>query len=61
MVITPVSTDADALSTTCFSLGLKKGLALLESLDYADGFFIAKDGKYYYTDGFDEKYHLDIQ
>ena len=60
-IITPVSTDADALSTTCFSLGLKKGLALLESLDYADGFFIAKDGKYYYTDGFDEKYHLDIQ
>lgn len=60
-IITPSSADADALSTTCFSLGLKKGIALLESLDYADGFFITKDGNYYYTDGFDSKYHLEIQ
>ena len=60
-IITPVSTDADALSTTCFSLGLKKGMKLLESLNYADGFFITKDGEYYYTEGFEEKYHLEIQ
>ena len=55
-IITSSSTDADALSTTCFSLGLKKGLALLESLENADGFFITETGEYYYTDGFLEKY-----
>lgn len=60
-IITPVSADADALSTTCFSLGLKKGLELLESLDYADGFFITKDGEYFYTEGFEKKYKLDIK
>ena len=60
-IITPVSTDADALSTTCFSLGLEKGMELLESLDYADGFFITKDGKYHYTEGFEEKYRLEVK
>ena len=60
-IITPISTDADALSTTCFSLGLEKGMELLESLDYADGFFITSDEEYYYTEGFEEKYRLTIQ
>ncbi len=60
-IITPISTDADALSTTCFSLGLEKGMELLESLDDADGFFITSDGEYYYTEGFEEKYRLTIQ
>ena len=60
-IITPVSTDADALSTTCFSLGLEKGLDLLESLGYAGGFFITKDGEYHYTEGFAQKYNLEMQ
>ena len=60
-IITPVSADADALSTTCFSLGLEKGLGLLEALDYADGFFITEDGEYYFTEMFDEKYHLEMK
>lgn len=57
-IITPSSTDADALSTTCFTLGLSKGLKLLKDLGYADGFFITSDGNYYYTDGFLEKYQV---
>ena len=60
-IITPISTDADALSTTCFSLGLEKGMKLLESLDYADGFFITKDEECHYTKGFEEKYQLTIK
>jgi thiamine biosynthesis lipoprotein len=60
-IITPVSADADALSTTCFSLGLEKGMELLESLDYADGFFITKDEECHYTKGFEEKYQLTIK
>lgn len=57
-VITDSSTNADALSTTCFSLGLEKGLQLLENLPDTDGFFITEDGTCYYTDGFLEKYHV---
>ena len=60
-IISSSSTDADALSTTCFSLGLEKGMELLESLDDADGFFITSDGEYYYTERFEEKYRLTIQ
>ena len=60
-IISSSSTDADALSTTCFSLGLEKGMELLESLDFADGFFITKDGEYHYTEGFEEKYKLEIK
>ena len=58
-IISSSSTDADALSTTCFSLGLEKGMELLESLDDADGFFITDDREYHYTEGFEEKYKLD--
>ena len=57
-IITDSSTDADALSTTCFSLGLEDGLKLLESLENADGFFITEDGEYYYTEGFLKKYDV---
>ncbi len=60
-IISSSSTDADALSTTCFSLGLEKGLELLESLDYADGFFITDEGEYYYSEEFEEKYLLDVK
>lgn len=59
-IVTDSSTDADALSTTCFSLGLEKGLELLESLENADGFFITEDGEYHYTEGFLEKYQMEI-
>ena len=59
-IVTASSTDADALSTTCFSLGLQKGMELLESLDYADGFFITEDGNFHYTEGFLDKYQLTI-
>lgn len=58
-IISSSSTDADALSTTCFSLGLEKGMELLESLDDADGFFITDDREYHYTEGFDENYQLE--
>lgn len=59
-IITTSSTDADALSTTCFSLGLEKGLELLESLENTEGFFITEDGEYHYTEGFETKYLLEI-
>ena len=60
-IITSSSTDADALSTTCFSLGLEEGLELLNSMENTDGLFITEDGKIHCTDGLGEKYLLDIK
>lgn len=57
-IVTASSTDADALSTTCFSLGLENGMELLENIENADGFFITEDGKYHFTEGFLEKYQV---
>ncbi len=48
------SLDADALSTTCFVLGIEKGLALIESTDGAEALFIDKDLKLYSSSGFPE-------
>ena len=50
-VISPNSTDADALSTACFVLGLEKGMNLLESLDGFEGIFITDDKIVYTTQG----------
>ncbi len=36
--------DGDALSTTCFVLGAKKGMGLIESLDGIEALFIDADG-----------------
>lgn len=60
-IVTDSSAHADALSTTCFSLGLEKGLELLNETGNADGMFITTDGDIYYTDGFFEKYDVKVQ
>ncbi len=59
-IITESSTNADAWSTTCFSLGLEKGLELLNSIENTEGIFITNDGSYHFTDGVIEKYDLKI-
>ena len=46
--------DGDGLSTSCFALGLEKGLELLNSLDQVHGIFITDNDEIYYTDGFSE-------
>ena len=35
--------DGDALSTTCFALGLTDGMALVESLDGVEAVFVTND------------------
>jgi thiamine biosynthesis lipoprotein len=58
-VISPVSaTEADALSTACFVLGLKKGQALLESKEGYEGLFITKDKQVYITEGLKGKVEI---
>jgi thiamine biosynthesis lipoprotein len=50
-VISRNSTEADALSTASFVLGLEKGRELLERLDGFEGIFITQDKTIYTTRG----------
>ena len=50
-IFSPESVDGDGLSTTCFSLGLEKGLELIESLDGIYGVFQTEEGEMIYSEG----------
>ena len=51
-ILAPTSTEADALSTTCYFFGLDEGIKLIESLDNVEALFITKDGSLHRTSGF---------
>jgi thiamine biosynthesis lipoprotein len=51
-VVAPTATEADALSTAVFVLGLEKGAALVRATRGADALFVRKDGSVVVTDGF---------
>lgn len=53
-IVTDSSTDADALSTACFVLGLTDGMALIESLDHTEALFITEDYELHYSSGLQE-------
>lgn len=50
-IVSDRSVDGDALSTTCFSLGLLNGMALINSMEGVYGYFITEDYEIHYTDG----------
>lgn len=50
-ILSESSVDGDGLSTTCFSLGLEKGLELVNALDGVYACFIDEDYNIYYSDG----------
>ncbi len=45
------SVDGDALSTTCFALGLEKGMELVESLEDTEAIFITSDYELHTSSG----------
>lgn len=51
-ILSASSAEADALSTACFVLGLKKGMELIESIDTAEALFITEDLTLYKSSGF---------
>lgn len=51
-ILSPSSLEGDALSTTCFLLGVEDGMQLISSLPDTEALFITKDGELVYTDGF---------
>ncbi|MCM1538681.1 MAG: FAD:protein FMN transferase [bacterium] len=48
-IVADSSTDADALSTACFVLGLSDGMALIESLENTGALFITEDYELHYS------------
>lgn len=53
-VVTKHSTDADALSTTLFVLGIEDGLKFIEDTPDTEALFISKEKKLYATSGLKE-------
>lgn len=51
-IICDFSAEADALSTTCFAMGLSEGMAYVDSLDSVEAIFITDDYKLHYSSGF---------
>lgn len=50
-IICQNSVDGDGLSTTCFSLGLEKGMELIEGLPDTEAVFITEDYKFHCSSG----------
>lgn len=57
-IITASSTDADALSTSVFALGIKKGLALVNSLPGVEAIILTSDKHVYVSDGIGSAFHI---
>ena len=53
-IISEKSVDGDGLSTSCFALGLEKGLELINSLPDTYAVFITDDYVMHYSEGFHE-------
>ncbi len=53
-IVARSSTEADALSTACFCLGMEEGIKLLDSIPDAYGVFITEDGELHYSSGFQD-------
>lgn len=54
-ILSADGTDGDALSTTCFALGLEKGMDLIESLDGIEAMMIDEDGNIHASSGWTGK------
>lgn len=50
-IITDVSANADALSTSVFSMGLEEGMKFVQGVKGVDAIFVTKDKKVYTTSG----------
>lgn len=54
-IVSERSVDGDALSTTCFSLGLEKGMELIDGMQDVHAVFITEDGEAHFSKGFEEE------
>lgn len=57
-VITDKGVDGDGLSTTCFALGLEKGMELINSLPDVQAIFITDDYQLHYSEDFAKEVNI---
>lgn len=57
-IVTASSIDADALSTAVFALGVKKGLALVNSLPGVEAVILTADKQVYISNGIGSSFHI---
>jgi thiamine biosynthesis lipoprotein len=50
-VLGPDATTTDALSTSLFVMGVRKGMALVDSLDGIEAIMVDRSGELYFSDG----------
>lgn len=55
-ILSEHSVDGDALSTTCFSLGLSDGMTLIDSLDEVYAIFVTDDYQIHYSEGLTDRF-----
>ena len=48
-ILSDSSLDGDGYSTTCFALGLEKGMELIDETDGVEAIFITEDGQIHYS------------
>ena len=51
-ILSPDGAEADALSTAVFNMPLEEGLALVESLENTEAFWVCEDGREIFSSGF---------
>lgn len=51
-IISEKSADGDALSTSCYLLGLEKGMELIGKYENVEAIFVTKENEIYYSDHF---------
>ena len=51
-ILSDLSVDGDGLSTSCYALGLEKGMKLIESLPDTEALFVTNDEELHYSSGF---------
>lgn len=57
-IVSDKSVDGDGLSTSCFALGLEKGMELIDSLPDTYAVFITDDYKLHYSKGFEKEFSI---
>lgn len=54
------SADGDGLSTSCFVLGLEKGMELIDSLPDIYALFVTEDGTLHYSEGLSDTFSVSV-
>lgn len=60
-ILSPESVDGDGLSTTCFALGLEKGMELIDSIEDVYAVFVDENYELHFSEGFEEYAQVQVQ